>query len=82
MNVRPVATVTLADNPYREAVMRLFECGTLVPGCEWHTRADEDAEVVRRSVEHMRQAHGETIIRENMVENIKARIRDENHVEA
>jgi len=62
--------------------MRLFECGTLVPGCEWHTRADEDAEVVRRSVEHMRQAHGETIIRENMVENIKARIRDENPVEA
>ena len=62
--------------------MRLFECGTLVPGCEWHTRADEDAEVVRRSVEHMRQAHGETIIRENMVENIKARIRDENQVEA
>ena len=62
--------------------MRLFECGTLVPGCEWHTRADEDAEVVRRSVEHMRQAHGETIIRENMVENIKARIRDENRAEA
>ncbi len=53
-----------------------------MPGCEWHTRADEDAEVVRRSVEHMRQAHGETVIRENMVENIKARIRDENQVEA
>ncbi|MBP1845339.1 putative small metal-binding protein [Rhizobium petrolearium] len=57
--------------------MRLFECGTLVPGCQWHTRADEDAEVVRRAVEHMRIAHGEQIIRENMVENIKARIRDE-----
>jgi predicted small metal-binding protein len=25
----------------------------------------------------MREAHGETIIRENMVDNIKARIRDE-----
>lgn len=57
--------------------MRLFECGTLVPGCEWHTRADEDAEVVRRAVDHMRETHGETTIRENMVENIKARIRDE-----
>ncbi|GEM_PF-203850 len=57
--------------------MRLFECGTLVPGCAWHTRADDDAEVVRRTVEHMRTAHGETIIRENMVENIKARIRSE-----
>lgn len=57
--------------------MREFECGTLVPGCQWHTRADDDAEVVRRAVEHMRQAHGETIIRENMVDNIKARIREE-----
>jgi len=62
---------------YHEADMRLFECGTLVPGCDWHTRANDDAEVVRRAVEHMRTAHGETIIRENMVDNIKARIRDE-----
>jgi predicted small metal-binding protein len=54
--------------------MRLFECGTLVPGCQWHTRAEEDAEVIRRAVEHMRSAHGENMIRENMVENIKARI--------
>ncbi|MCF3641656.1 DUF1059 domain-containing protein [Rhizobium sp. TRM95111] len=57
--------------------MRLFECGSLVPGCNWHTRADDDAEVVRRVVEHMRNAHGETIIRENMVTNIKARIVEE-----
>jgi predicted small metal-binding protein len=57
--------------------MRLFECGTLVPGCDWHTRANDDAEVVRRAVEHMRNVHGETIIRESMVDNIKTRIRDE-----
>ncbi|QND38347.1 DUF1059 domain-containing protein [Rhizobium leguminosarum bv. viciae] len=57
--------------------MRLFECGTLVPGCAWHTGADSDAEVVRRAVEHLKSAHGETTIRENMVDNIKARIRDE-----
>ena len=57
--------------------MRLFECGTLVPGCDWHTRANDDAEVVRRAVEHMKTAHGETTIRENMVDNIKARIRNE-----
>lgn len=62
--------------------MRLFECGTLVPGCEWHTRADNDAEVVRRAVEHLRNAHGETVIRENMIDNIKARIVNENKVGA
>ncbi|QRM56300.1 DUF1059 domain-containing protein [Sinorhizobium sp. BG8] len=57
--------------------MRLFECGSLVPGCNWHTRADNDAEVVRRVVEHMRSAHGETVIRENMIDNIKMRIVDD-----
>jgi predicted small metal-binding protein len=57
--------------------MRLFECGTLVPGCAWHTRADDEAEVVRRAVEHMRQAHGEQLIRESMVANIKSRVREE-----
>lgn len=62
--------------------MRLFECGTLVPGCEWHTRADSDAEVVRRVVEHMRDTHGETVMRENMIENIKARIVDEPRMES
>lgn len=54
--------------------MKRFECGSLVPGCDWHTRAEEEAEVVRRAVEHLRQTHGETIIRENMVQNIKDRI--------
>ncbi len=57
--------------------MRLFECGSLVPGCDWHTRADSDAEVVRRAVDHLRQSHGETLIRENMVDHIKERIVDE-----
>ncbi len=57
--------------------MRLFECGTLVPGCAWHTRADDDAEVTRRAVDHMKTTHGETIIRETMVEHIKQRIRDD-----
>ena len=57
--------------------MRTFECGSLVPGCEWHTRADTDGEVVRRAVEHLRQSHGEATIRESTVENIKARISDD-----
>ncbi|KQW29001.1 small metal-binding protein [Rhizobium sp. Root274] len=56
--------------------MKTFECGTLVPGCDWHTRAEEESEVVRRAVEHLRTTHGEDIIRPAMVENIKNRIRD------
>lgn len=62
--------------------MRLFECGSLVPGCDWHTRSDDDAEIVRRTVEHLRAAHGETTIRENMIDNIKARIVEERKADA
>ncbi|AOF92030.1 MAG TPA: DUF1059 domain-containing protein [Shinella sp.] len=62
--------------------MRLFECGSLVPGCDWHTRANDDAEVVRRAVEHMRTAHGETMIRESTVDHIKERIVDEKAADA
>ncbi|BCH54987.1 DUF1059 domain-containing protein [Agrobacterium vitis] len=56
--------------------MKQFECGSLVPGCEWHTRANEEAEVVHRAVEHMRMVHGESVIREHMVQNVRARITD------
>jgi predicted small metal-binding protein len=54
--------------------MKEFQCGSLVPGCDWHTRHDEDAEIMRRAVEHMQKAHGETVIRETMIEAIRSRI--------
>ena len=57
--------------------MKEFHCGTLVPGCDWHTRHQDEAEIIRRAAEHMRVTHGETMIRERMVEAIKARILQE-----
>ncbi len=57
--------------------LRTFECGTLVPGCDWHTTAEDEAEIVRRTVEHLKTAHGETVIRPSMVEAVKQRIRPE-----
>lgn len=56
--------------------MKKFECGTLVPGCDWSTEADDEAEIVRRAVEHLRSAHDEETIRESMVNAIKDRIKD------
>jgi predicted small metal-binding protein len=56
--------------------MKQFECGTLVPGCSWHTEAEEAAEVVRRAADHLRTAHGETVIRPEMVERVKERIHE------
>lgn len=54
--------------------MKEFQCGSLVPGCEWHTRHEEEAEVMRRAVEHIKQTHGETTIRESMLDAIRSRI--------
>ncbi|PSM18632.1 MULTISPECIES: DUF1059 domain-containing protein [Nitratireductor] len=54
--------------------MKEYHCGSLVPGCEWHTRHEDEAEIMRRVVEHMRLDHGEDVIRESMVEAIRSRI--------
>lgn len=52
--------------------MKQYEC--LVPGCPWHTQAKDDAEIVRRASEHLREVHGEQIVRPEMVTRIKERI--------
>lgn len=57
--------------------MKKFTCGSVVPGCEWHTRADSEAEIISRVVDHLRETHGETIIRESMIERIKSSIDEE-----
>ena len=57
--------------------MKTFHCGSLVPGCQWHTRSDSEAEIVSRAVDHLRETHGETIIRESIVEQIKDRMTDD-----
>jgi predicted small metal-binding protein len=57
-------------------IMKSFECGSLVPGCTWHTQAEDTAEIVRRAADHLRNAHGEEVIRPNMVDEIKARVHE------
>ena len=54
--------------------MKEYHCGSLVPGCDWHTRNEDEAEIIRRAVEHLRETHSETIIRETMIEAIRSRI--------
>jgi predicted small metal-binding protein len=56
--------------------MKRFDSGTLIPGSKWHAEADNEAEVVRRAVENMRNFNGETVIRPDMIERIKERIVD------
>lgn len=57
-------------------MMKQFECGSLVPGCTWHTEAEDTAEVVRRAAEHLRNVHGEQVVRPDMIDRIKSRLHD------
>jgi predicted small metal-binding protein len=54
--------------------MKQYAC--LVPGCAWHTEAEDSAEIVRRAAEHLRSVHNEEEIRPAMIERIKERIHD------
>lgn len=56
--------------------MKRFDSGSLIPGSTWRAEADSEAEVVRRAVENLRNLHGETVIRPEMIERIKERIVD------
>lgn len=56
--------------------MKQYQCGTLVPGCTWHTEAEDEAEVVRRAAEHLRSAHEEDSVRPDMIVRIKERVHD------
>ena len=56
--------------------MKRFDSGTLIPGSTWKAEAESEAEVVRRAVENLKNFHGETEVRPDMVERIKERIID------
>jgi predicted small metal-binding protein len=60
--------------------MKQFTCGSLVPGCDWHTKGQDEAEIVRRTIAHLRTAHDETSIRPNIIEQIKQRINEDSKV--
>ncbi len=55
--------------------MKTFHCGSIVPGCDWHTRNEDEAEVIRRAVEHMRQTH-DAEIKESTLEAIRSKIEE------
>ena len=56
--------------------MKRFDSGTLIPGSTWKAEAESEAEVVRRAVENLKNFHGETEVRPDMVERIRERIVD------
>jgi len=54
--------------------MKHLKCGSVIPGCDWQTHANSQAEVIRRACQHMRRAHGIEVITDNMMHAVKAQI--------
>lgn len=54
--------------------MKEFRCGNMVPGCDWHTRHDDTAEIIRRAVDHLQTAHGHDHVGETTIEAIRSKI--------
>lgn len=50
---------------------KLFECGSVVPGCNFVIHAEDESEAMIRAVEHLRASHEV----EHLSERLKARIR-------
>ena len=59
--------------------MKTFQCGAVVPSCEWHKHYEDEHEIIRSAVEHLRETHGEDIIRETMIEAIRGKIENDRH---
>src|SRR5690349_13007346 len=58
-NYQPIVSFRLVE--HKEVAMKQYEC--VVPGCPWHTQAEDSAEIIRRAADHLRVVHGESEVR-------------------
>jgi predicted small metal-binding protein len=56
---------------------KVFECGSVVPGCESVLHAQDASELMIRAVEHMRSTHEIEHVSEHLVTRIRSVIKDE-----
>ena len=56
---------------------KVFECGSVVPGCESVLHDEDENELMIRAVEHMRSMHEVEHVSEHLVTRIRSVIRDE-----
>lgn len=57
--------------------MKEFHCGSLVPGCHWHSADEDTAELVKRAIDHMKTAHGDRHVGPSLVARIRQNIHEQ-----
>lgn len=55
---------------------KILKCGDLMPGCNFVAEGATVDEVIAKGAEHAKRDHGVTEIRPDMVEKVKAMIKD------
>jgi predicted small metal-binding protein len=56
---------------------KVLRCGDVVPGCDYEARADSEAELMQKVVQHAQEAHGMQTVPPEVVQKVKSKIRDE-----
>ena len=56
---------------------KVFECGAVVPGCNFTTHGQSEDEVVMNATEHLRTAHEVEHVTERLKARIRAAIKDD-----
>ena len=54
--------------------MKQFNCGDVVPGCQWVTRREDDEELWSDISAHAREAHGMDEVPPDVVDAIRDKI--------
>ncbi len=56
---------------------KVFECGAVVPGCNFVTHGESESDLVMKAVEHLRSSHEVEHPSERFKDKIRAVIKDD-----
>ncbi len=56
---------------------KVFECGSVVPGCHYVTHGANEDEVLVKAADHLHSAHEVEHLSERLKERIRAVVRDD-----
>jgi predicted small metal-binding protein len=56
--------------------MKSFSCGAVVPSCTARFNGESDEEILSKVADHARRDHGMTDVPAELVEQVRANIRD------
>lgn len=60
---------------------KMLRCGAVVPGCDYVVHGDDALDVLAKTADHVRMAHGVQRMSDNLRDRIKAAISEDRRAE-